>query len=644
MRKKQDDTPTTQGRDLDTERDVQRAIKSAHSHKDSTWKGFQTASTDLSRPRTASKAPTQDINSQLPPPPSARNFPDPRTFKLPNGPSRRMSMTPSPRTTTPGLTIHANHSTPGIGFESPRNPKRSMTTPINALPTLNKREDKAAEPSATSKTEAASAAPRKEPHLRKSKSGTWRSFFSRKQSKPPIPDFNPADIAPPPALPKAPSKDKDSAKSSIHSKISSKDPVPAVPSKDGKKLHRNSISVDKTRDMQKASTRAQFTKSLGDPSALPRLKLENLSALEPPPSRSFARSPSAESTMSQYFDAASHTSGPSMPATPLEGPTQRRLNVNIPAVEMERYSVMFEKLLKPQASLMERRQTIVKQLNLPNQPSGGLAPESPALQRRATSPNLSCRTPVTAEMIGDGSQVATPVPIYRASNTPRLLRSQTAPPGALTPSRLGYEQQTKAPSTTNNSSACSTNSHMWSDASQPQTPASDAESFVSFDINDDDEDSGDDDEHDETKGYIHDAVAMQATPLFRDPHWRNDTPTMAAPPIPPKALGRRSPPAFELEQQAATINRPHPPRTSSLDDTAAKRKTRTGPQIGIARQISVVRRPQPGGLTVPSPAKVKSPAMIDPSAPMPVFSKQPLRPKLVDVRNRKSTLVVLDEA
>ncbi|CAD0013364.1 unnamed protein product [Aureobasidium pullulans] len=567
MRKKQDDTPTTQGRDLDTERDVQRAIKSAHSHKDSTWKGPQTASTDLSRPRTASKAPTQDINSQLPPPPSARNFPDPRTFKLPNGPSRRMSMTPSPRTTTPGLTIHANHSTPGI-------------------------------------------------------------------------DFNPADIAPPPALPKAPSKDKDSAKSSIHSKISSKDPVPAVPSKDGKKLHRNSISVDKTRDMQKASTRAQFTKSLGDPSALPRLKLENLSALEPPPSRSFARSPSAESTMSQYFDAASHTSGPSMPATPLEGPTQRRLNVNIPAVEMERYSVMFEKLLKPQASLMERRQTIVKQLNLPNQPSGG----SPALQRRATSPNLSCRTPVTAEMIGDGSQVATPVPIYRASNTPRLLRSQTAPPGALTPSRLGYEQQTKAPSTTNNSSACSTNSHMWSDASQPQTPASDAESFVSFDINDDDEDSGDDDEHDETEGYIHDAVAMQATPLFRDPHWRNDTPTMAAPPIPPKALGRRSPPAFELEQQAATINRPHPPRTSSLDDTAAKRKTRTGPQIGIARQISVVRRPQPGGLTVPSPAKVKSPAMIDPSAPMPVFSKQPLRPKLVDVRNRKSTLVVLDEA
>lgn len=187
---------------------------------------------------------------------------------------------------------------------------------------------------------------------------------------------------------------------------------------------------------------------------------------------------------------------------------------------------------------------------------------------------------------------------------------------------------------------------MWSDASQPQTPTSDAESFVSFDINDDDDDndSGDDGEHDDIGVYIHDAVAMQATPLFVDPHWRNDTPTMAAPPIPPKALGRRSPPAFELEQQAAIIDRPHPPRTSSLDDTAAKRKTRTGPQIGIARQISVVRRTPPGGLGVPSPAKAKSPAMINPTAPMSGFSKQQLRPKLVDVRNRKSTLVVLDEA
>lgn len=255
---------------------------------------------------------------------------------------------------------------------------------------------------------------------------------------------------------------------------------------------------------------------------------------------------------------------------------------------------------------------------------------------------------MTAKMNGDGSQVATPVPVHRTEDTPRLLRSQTAPPGALTSSRHGREQQSRAPSTTNNSSACSTNSLMWSDASRPQTPASDAESFVSFDVNDIDDDSGDDDddddvEHDDTGVYIHDAVAMQATSLFKDPHWRHDTPVMSAPPIPAKALGRQSPPAFEVERQAATIDRPHPPRTSSLDDVAAKRKT-IGPTIGVARKISVVRRAPQGGLSVPSPAKAKSPAALDPTTPMPVFSKQPLRPKLVDVRNRKSTLVVLDEA
>lgn len=61
--------------------------------------------------------------------------------------------------------------------------------------------------------------------------------------------------------------------------------------------------------------------------------------------------------------------------TPLEGPSQRRLNVNIPVVEMERYSVMFEKLLKPQSSIMDRRQTMVKQLNLSDQPSGRVSKE-----------------------------------------------------------------------------------------------------------------------------------------------------------------------------------------------------------------------------------------------------------------------------
>lgn len=352
MRKKQDDTMTVQqALDTDVDRDMQRNVKSAHGHKDSSLKGTQTPPSDLPRPRTASKAFTQETHSEVPMPSSARNFAESLAFKLPNGPSRRMSMTPSPRNTTTKLTLHSNHSTPGMTFDSPK-PKRSMTTPIEPLPTLIKKEKSPIELVASPKTEMPLAAPRKEPHLRKSKSGTWRSFFTRKQSKPPLPDFDPADIAPPPALPKA------SAKSS----------VPAIPIKDGKRLDRNSITVDKTRGL-KAGSRPQLIKGTSGSSALSQLKAANLSSLEPPP-RSTARSPSAESAMSQYFDASSYTSGSSLPVTPLGESSQRRLNVNIPAVEMERYSVMFEKLLKPQASLMDRRQTMVKQLNLEEQPAG----------------------------------------------------------------------------------------------------------------------------------------------------------------------------------------------------------------------------------------------------------------------------------
>jgi hypothetical protein len=352
MRKKNDETTTTQqAKDVDVEKDTQRNVKSAHGNKDSALKGTQTPPSDLSRPRTASKVLAPETFPEVPMPNSARNFAESLAFKLPSGPSRRMSMTPSPRTTTTRLTLHANHSTPGVVSEGPRNPKRSMTTPIEPLPTLTRKEKKPVETVAPPKTETPSAAPREEPHLRKSKSGIWRSFFSRKPSKPPLPDFNPADVAPPPALPKT----------------SSKSSVPPVPVKDGKRLDRNSIIVDKTRGVQNGA-RTQLTKSIGDTSALPQLKTANLSSLQPPP-RSTARSPSAESAISQYFDASSHTSG-SLPVTPLEESGQRRLNVSIPAIEMERYSVMFEKLLKPQTSLMDRRQTMVRQLNLSEQPAG----------------------------------------------------------------------------------------------------------------------------------------------------------------------------------------------------------------------------------------------------------------------------------
>ena len=152
MRKKNDETTTTQQtKDADVEKDMQRAVKSAHGHKDPTLRGTQTPPSDLSRPRTASRIIAQETYPEVSMPNSARNFAESLAFKLPSGPSRRMSMTPSPRTTTTRLTLHANHSTPGVVSEGPRNPKRSMTTPIEPLPTVIKKEEKPVETIARSR-------------------------------------------------------------------------------------------------------------------------------------------------------------------------------------------------------------------------------------------------------------------------------------------------------------------------------------------------------------------------------------------------------------------------------------------------------------------------------------------------------------
>jgi hypothetical protein len=609
MQKKQDEALASQRiSESEVEKNMQQDIKNGRGYGDSTWN--QTSS----RPNTSTNRETLN---PLSPPFSLRNFPNPHTFKLAEGNPRRSSMTPSPRTTPPRLTTHSNHSTP-IVSQSPPKYKRSVTTPITTSRLVPKQEEKTVEFASVVKIDSASPAPCKEPPLRKSKSGTWRSFFSRKQSQPPLPDFNTAEYAPPPAVPKIPLRSKESTRGFTFGKAS-KDATAARPTKDGQ----NYIPVDKTTGT--AVNRAKFTKSMGDPSELSRSDLDKLAGLT---------------------------------TTPFEGTGQLRLDVNIPTVEMERYSIMFEKLLKPQTTLIERRQTTIKKLDFASQTLEGvsydkfvpcgkktranksmkLVAQPPALHRRTTSPSHS---PMTARMSMESSDVATPVPIYRNVNAPRLLRSQTAPSGETAALRSRSAQQNEAPSTTNNSSACSPHSQTWSEASQPMTPVSDAGSFISFDVND----QTDDDEEDCGTGLmIHDAVATKA--------WKTDKPLKCAPPIPAKALGRCSPqPLVKDKQQAGATrsHRPHPTRTSSLDDsttTASKQKPRTTPQIGIARKISVVRRAAPAavGLAVSSAAPTQTPQTIELKSPLPVLSKQPLRPKLVDVLNRKSTLVVLDQA
>lgn len=211
---------------------------------------------------------------------------------------------------------------------------------------------------------------------------------------------------------------------------------------------------------------------------------------------------------------------------------------------------------------------------------------------------------------------------------------------------------------------------------------------------DDDEDEEDDDDDDGEEAEIVSYDMKQLMPKLREPAWdmvsrthvsatsstattaATKTKTMstittaaAAPPIPPKAPGRSRDVSKGSSREASSDRSDvHPPRTSSLETRASEGDRKPNPhpnplqmhkvrrpiQISVAREVSV-RRPPGGGAgghnANSSPASgaaatVRPMPKYQPDAvahhPAPVFSKQPLRPKVVEVRNRKSTLVVLD--
>ena len=254
--------------------------------------------------------------------------------------------------------------------------------------------------------------------------------------------------------------------------------------------------------------------------------------------------------------------------------------------------------------------------------------------------------------------------MQRVSGVPQILRrSKTAPPGGMSPTRaqlgsneqkpterpLPKEQQPPGPvqQAAEDASATSTrHSPIWSETSLPATPdtSSETDTFMSLDANDDD------DEEVEEEAEIVTYNTKSLMPTLREPNWDMVTPTAAtsnsaAPPIPPKAPSRTS---RETSQERIDS---YPPRTSSFDSDAQQRSQRlqegTHPhplqmnqvhrpaQISIARQVSVRRSSVAQGNRVSRAV----PVVVEPS---PVFSKQPLRPRVVEVRNRKSTMIVME--
>ncbi|KAK4542622.1 hypothetical protein LTR36_006671 [Oleoguttula mirabilis] len=305
-------------------------------------------------------------------------------------------------------------------------------------------------------------------------------------------------------------------------------------------------------------------------------------------------------------DSPMSTSGITVPGAV---PRTPRLDLDFPSGEMERYSVMFEKLLEPRQSILERRQSKLKRLNsktnkeavtstvpslphisqptserrLPSLPQLTMRPpQSFVPQRSMTSPHLT-KVPALNITVAkkDGTSVEEPV---TAIHRPRpIQRSKTAPTGATSPAAPNFSRP-KPPTFASSDSDVSPSSPLYGEDSLPPTPTTmttvtDCESMV--------------------------AVSRGLMPL----------------------KGRHtddSEPSWDMLTSKATnwstdgLTREPYPRVSSPEELE-----RHMVQVSVARQVSVSR------------ARRHVQKAVD--------SKQPLKPRVVELsKNRKSTFVVIE--
>ncbi|GAB7364565.1 hypothetical protein MBLNU230_g5372t1 [Neophaeotheca triangularis] len=157
-----------------------------------------------------------------------------------------------------------------------------------------------------------------------------------------------------------------------------------------------------------------------------------------------------------------------------EKPAKPQLNLELPDIQMERYSVMFEKLLQPKETLQERRQSKLMRLDIKaidsvheswssrHTPNDNLA-VSP-LKRRATSPRISrdAASGLSIQVTGpDTSTTST-------STRPPLQRPRTAPASSPSPAQANFSR----PRIPQVPSLASTDSISHTEPSLPPTPTS----------------------------------------------------------------------------------------------------------------------------------------------------------------------------
>lgn len=380
--KKVEATPTTQPIECPRAARERSATITAQNTRGSSIAGKPSSQNGpkYARPNTAGRVSERD---QGRPPPMPGVTPDYHTFKFP-------SASASPRTSIShgrNLTLHGNGSSAAMSLSSENKApeyKRSFTSPVPQA-SIEKGGVIKMSTNDLPKLDSTAASSQKRPGLHKSKSSTWRSFFQRKSSKPPVPNFDPSEAAALPALPKkefgtaspvsafttssaspitGPSKTDFPSRSPIT--ISGKQDAFPAPSqidinerKEPRGMARQNIRAELERTHYERSLAA--SKIPSGSSAAPA---------RPHMSRSSTQVSIASSAVSEtYFDARSQpeSQGGLTPNTPGQKPQTPRLEVSIPTVEMERYSVMFEKLLKPKQTILERRRTAIQGLNLPGE-------------------------------------------------------------------------------------------------------------------------------------------------------------------------------------------------------------------------------------------------------------------------------------
>ncbi|KAF2115671.1 hypothetical protein BDV96DRAFT_645863 [Lophiotrema nucula] len=323
------------------------------------------------------------------------------------------------------------------------------------------------------------------------------------------------------------------------------------------------------------------------------------------------------------------------------------LDVDIPSVHMERYSVMFGNLLQPNnrsSSLLARRHGAERlkpltELGLKNEDdarNGGLKP-----QRRATSPSFPKSPSVSLSLFPQPNtrDGRVPSPSRASVHRPRpLQRSKTAP--AVSPSRQNFSIAKSANEITEDThqepkSAVDSDAGMRTQLLTP-TPSS-RNSF--------DEDS------EEVTFVVGQAAPWKPRYDEKEPPWE----ILSKPTNPPPSNLLKSSTSQDRSPlpNPLAAHKPSAPASAPLEPTSradSKFKTQIEPAprsadtvapgaatVGVARSVSVSRANRPEFLkpTLLRAGTDSSERLVD---------KKPLTPTLVELKNRKSQRVQLVDA